>query len=662
LRDVPGEALRGYYTKALELLAAEPDASYARTSLLSDDERRTLAEVNDTHRAYPRDKCVPRLFEEQAGRTPQAVAVEACGESLTYEQLNERADRLAHHLRSMGVGPEATVALCAERSVEAVVGLLGILKAGGAYLPLDPATPAGRLRLMLADARPRVLLTTERLRGALPDAPPTVMLDADWPEVTRDDGANPDGLARPEHAAYVIYTSGSTGTPKGVVVEHASLTNYLSWVNRALAGGPQEVVPQLSGLGFDASLKQLLAPLLRGGRVWVVPDEVVSRPEKLMREFGSRPEVALNCVPSLWAALLDAFESGGATPPAAGLKRLLVGGEPLEPALLERTQRALPGLEVINLYGPTEATANATAARLVPGGTLNIGRPVDTARVYVLGEGMELLPPGVTGELYVGGVGVARGYLNRPALTAESFKPDPFAAEPGARLYRTGDVVRLLADGSLEFVGRADRQLKVRGFRVEPGEIEAALAEHPEVKEASVVPQEGERGHPLLAAYVVPRQAHRPSPDELRGFLKERLPAYMLPDVFMLLDALPRTTHGKVDRQALPPIREGRRSQAAEYAAPRNPLEELLAEIWASTLGLERVGIHDDFFQLGGHSLLAMRIVTAVRSTFRLSLSLRRVFEAPTVAQMAQVVEAGLIADIEGLTDDSVQRLMGHES
>ena len=642
--------MAGHFHALLESVIRNPSAAIGDLEILTGAERQQLlVEFNDTKTDYPKDKCFHQLFEEQVQRTPDSVAVVFEGKQLTYAQLNARANQLAHHLQTLGVGPEILVAICLQHCLETVVGVLGILKAGGAYLPLDPAYPKERLAFMLQDAHAPVVLTRKDWLESLPDyGGRVVCLDSGWETIARESEKNPVSRATAQSLAYVMYTSGSTGQPKGVMCEHGGLVNYLCWVNEGPLGDPGLCMPLTTKLTFDMCLKQLFPPLLRGSEVWILPEQVLAEPATLLSALAARSKVGLNCVPSLWTAILHAIQSGQATPPGEGLTYLFFGGEPLSKELVARSLSALPHLQIWNIYGPTEATANASAARVIPGDEVTIGRPIANTRIYILNSLLHPVPIGVQGELYIGGTGVARGYLNRPDLTAEKFVPDPFRAEPGARMYKTGDLARYRPDGNIEFLGRADHQVKIRGFRIELGEIEAALGQHPAVREAVVMAREDAAGDPSaslltekrLVAYVVAEREPLPTTTDLRNFLKEKLPEYMVPAVFVLLDALPLMPNGKIDRRALPAPDRSRPELDGAFVAPRTPTEELLAEIWAQLLNIERVGIHDNFFDLGGHSLLATQLVSRMRESFQVEIPLRRLFEVPTVAGLAESIEA----------------------
>ncbi|MBA3530781.1 MAG: amino acid adenylation domain-containing protein, partial [Ardenticatenales bacterium] len=634
------ERMQSHFERLLASIAADLDQPISALSLLAEEERHTILGVwNESHQPYPLDESFPALFEAQVARTPEATALRYEGETLNYRDLNERINRLAHRLREAGVGPEALVALCLERSVEMVVGILALLKAGGAYLPLDPTTPTERLAFMLADSQAPLLLTQRSLAAQLPPYEGKVLhLDDEQEALLHYPAENPASLVRPEHLAYVIYTSGSTGRPKGTLINHRSLTNYLCWVTQTLLSEQVQHLPATTRVTFDASLKQLLAPLLTGRAVWLLGEEIVTQPDRLLDLLKSQPNTAINCVPLLWQAILEEFEhsSDMATPP---ISHLFLGGEAASPELLRRTFARLPRISVWNLYGPSEATANASAARLQPGDPLTIGHPIANTQLYLLDADLQPVPVGVPGELYIGGEGLARGYLNQPGLTAERFVPHPFATEAGLRLYRTGDLGRYLPDGSIEFMGRRDYQIKVRGFRVELGEIEAVLHEHPAIAQAIVTAQEaGAAGaDKRLVAYIVPQAGQEEINLALPAFLREKLPEYMIPAHIVLLENLPLTATGKLDRKALPVLTW--QPTAGRFTAPRTPTEESLAEIWAEVLALERVGVEESFFALGGHSLLATRCMSRIRQRFEMDLPLRILFEYPTIAALGPEID-----------------------
>ncbi len=619
--------------RLLEQAAADPSRRLSEIPLLGEEERRrVLGEWNDTAAGFP-SLPVHERIAARAARTPDAVAVVSGAETLTFAELDARANRLARHLRGLGVGPDARVGLFLERSAETVVGVLGILRAGAAYVALDPSCPDERLRFMLRDAGSGALVTraplAERVAGW---GGATVRLDEDADAIGRESAGAPRVEVAPESLAYVIYTSGSTGAPKGVLVEHRGLSNYLAFFDREILGEEGFSLPLVSRLSFDAHVRQLYPPLLRGEPVWVLPEEVATDPVRVLEALGSRDRVSFGGVPSLWGAVLDAVESGG-RPAPRDLRAVLLGGEALSAELVRRTLARFPGVRIWNHYGPTEATVNTAVARVDDPQRITLGRPIANARVYLLDAHGGTVPVGVAGELYVGGTGVSRGYLGRPDLTAERFLPDPFSGEPGARLYRSGDRVRWLASGELEYLGRVDRQVKVRGFRIEPGEVEAVVLAQEGVREAVVVVR-GEGAEQRLVAYVTGEVEGT----GVRAQLRESLPEYMVPAAIVVLERLPLTPNGKVDRRALP--EPGPAGEGEWHVAPRTPAEEILAGIWSECLGVERVGADADFFALGGHSLAATGMISRVRGAFGVEVPLRAVFEAPRLAALAERIES----------------------
>ncbi|NBC43821.1 amino acid adenylation domain-containing protein, partial [Corallococcus exiguus] len=615
---------------------AEPSRAVSQLPLLSEDERRrVLGEWNATRRPYE-DAGLAALLEAQAARTPDAVALVCGTERLTYRALHRRANALASRLRAEGVGPEVVVGLCVRRSVELVVGMLGILKAGGAYLPLDPNYPAERLAYMLEDSGARLLLTQASLAGTLgADGVRPVLVDA--PEALGEASEHgPGDGAGPEHLAYVLYTSGSTGRPKGVQVVQRNVANFFAGMDERVPVGPRPVWLAVTSVSFDISVLELLWTLARGFQVVVHGDEVGAA--SVLAEVRQHAVTHLQGTPSLARALLL---EPGAEDVLGTLRCLMVGGEALPPALAASLARRLPR-RLLNMYGPTETTVwSSTHTVGAAESPVPIGRPLANTELYVLDAHLRPVPGGVAGELYIGGEGVVRGYRGRPELSAERFIPDPFSGRPGARLYRTGDLARWKADGTLEFLGRVDFQVKVRGFRIELGEVEAVLARHPGVQAAVVSAREEAPGDRRLVAYAVPRPGHTLDVGSLREHLRRGLPEYMVPSAFVVLAALPLTPNGKVDRKALPaPEGRGLEPRREAFVAPRTPTEERVAGLWARLLQVERVGLHDDFFELGGHSLLAARLVAAVRASFGVEVPLRDVFSAPTVAGLAERLQA----------------------
>ncbi|MEW5928740.1 MAG: amino acid adenylation domain-containing protein, partial [Gemmatimonadota bacterium] len=627
--------MAGHYVRLLEGVAAAPETPVARLALLPPEEaREVVLGFNATDARFDGGGApLHRLFEEQAARTPDAVAVVFEGGELTYAALDGRAARLARRLRGLGVGPETRVGVCAERSPELVVALLATLKAGGAYVPVDPDHPAERIAYVLADAGVAVLLAQAGAAASLPEhAAAVVLLDAEPAPGEAAPGGAPGVEVPPDALAYVIYTSGSTGRPKGAMNAHRGVVNRLLWMQAEYGIGPGDAVLQKTPFSFDVSVWELFWPLITGARLVLARPGGHRDPAYLSRLVEEQSVTTLHFVPSM----LRVFLEHGETERCGSVRRVVSSGEALPADLVGRFFERLPHAGLHNLYGPTEAAVDVTSWRCGPadaGRPVPIGRPVANTRVYVLDRGGEPAPVGVPGELHIGGVQVGRGYLGRPALTAEKFVPDPFSPRPGARLYRTGDLARWLPGGVAEYLGRTDFQVKVRGFRVEPGEIEAALAAHPSVRESVVVAREDGPGEPRLVAYAV-ADGGAASPDALRAWLRERLPEHMVPSTFVLLDALPLSPNGKTDRGALP-APERAAGSAAAYAAPRSEAEAALAAIWADVLGVERVGVHDHFFDLGGTSLLAVRVGSRVQEAFGVGLPLHALFQAPTVEALS---------------------------
>ncbi|HEX2188744.1 MAG TPA: amino acid adenylation domain-containing protein, partial [Longimicrobiaceae bacterium] len=628
------ERMAAHWVEALRQAAADPDRPVAELPLLLPEERELLAAWSDTARPYP-ERCLHELFAEQAARTPDAAALRHRGRTVSYAELDRRANRLAHHLRARGVGPEARVGICLERTPDLVAAMLAVQKAGGAYVPVDPAHPADRVAYVLEDAGAAAVVSHTRLADRLPAGVPRVLLDAEeealaeWPETA------PEGGAEPRSLAYVLYTSGSTGRPKGVQLEHRSASQVVHFLRDLVRPEDRAVTLGSTSVSFDVSVAEVYGTLCWGGTL-VLVENALALPE--VAGEGIRLVVT---VPSAAAELLRA----GGIPDS--VRAFNLGGEPL-PAELARELYALGHVDrVLNLYGPTEDTTYSTWSEVARGAErVRIGRPVANSRGHVLDPAGSPVPVGVPGELFLAGAGVGRGYHARPDMTAERFVPDPFSAEPGARMYRTGDRVRWLADGELEYLGRGDFQVKVRGFRIEPEEVESALRAHPSVGEAAVAARPGAAGEARLVAWLLPAEdGARPDPAELRAWLRERLPDYMVPSAFVILDRFPRTGSGQVDRRALPtPDAAAEQAAAPAHAAPRTPTEEVVAAMWAETLGTERVGIHESFFDLGGHSLLGAQLAARARSALGVDLPIGTLFEAPTVAEFAARVDEALRA------------------
>ena len=623
-----------HYQTLLEAAIQNPDQSISTLPLLPEGERRrVLVEWNDTKRDYPQ-ACVHELFEAQVERRPEAVALVSGEQQLSYAELNRRANQLAHELRSKGVGPETVVGICVERSPDLLGALLGVLKAGGAYVPLDPAFPRERLLFMLRDAGVQVLLTQESLRAKLSKSSARfVCLDSDWTAIAKQPSENCRSGAGPENLAYVIYTSGSTGLPKGVEVTHRALSNFLASMQVKPGLTERDTLLAVTTASFDIAALELYLPLTVGARVNLVSRDTATDGQRLREALATSGTTCMQATPTTWRLLVNA---GWERSPHL---KVLCGGEPLPRELAN--ELAARAAAVWNMYGPTETTVWSAVYQVTSAtGPVFVGRPIANTELYVLDSQMQPVPIGVPGELYIGGDGLARGYRNRPDLTAEKFVPHPFSQEPGARLYNTGDLARYRADGNLELLGRRDHQVKIRGFRVELGEIEAALGEHPAVQATAVVTREEAPGEQRLVAYAVLQPGSLARAEELRSFLKSKLPDYMLPSRFEFLDSLPVNPSGKVDRRALPAPGSGRLEGVASYVAPRTELEKKLAAIWAEVLQLDRVSIHDNFFDLGGHSLLAVKLVARLEKAVGKKLPVICIFQLPTISELAVLVSS----------------------
>ena len=636
--DATAARMAGHLLTLLAGAVADPDAPLSALPLLTPAERHQLVVAwNATDADYPREACLHELFEAQVRRRPDAVAVLAGDATLTYAELDRRANRLAHALRRLGVAPEARVGICLERAVELVVAILGVLKAGGAYVPLDPGYPRERLAFMLEDAKVAVLLTQARLRAAVPaGTTPCVCLDADAGALAREPDHAPASDVTAEHLAYVIYTSGSTGRPKGIALRHTGVVNNLVDLNRSFAIGPADRVLAISSPSFDMCVYEVLGTLEAGGAI-VLPEAARERDPAHWAALMHRHGVTVwNSAPPLLGMLVEHAEAHGLRFDA--LRVAILGGDWVPVTMPDRLRARAPGVRVVVLGGATEASIHSIVYpvdrtdptwRSIP-----YGRPMRNQRAYILDRHVELVPVGVPGELYLGGVGLARGYVDRPDLTAEKFLPNPFGG-PGERIYRTGDLARWRPDGTIELLGRIDFQVKIHGHRIELGEIVAALKTHPAVQHAVVVAREDRPGVKRLVAYVVADPAARPSPGELRALLRDRLPGYMVPSAVVLLDRLPLSPNGKVDRRALPPPDPGRPDLGTPLVAPRTPLEAALAALWAELLGLDRVGVEDDFFELGGSSIQAAQLVNRLQERLGEIVHVVAVFDAPTVAALA---------------------------
>jgi nonribosomal peptide synthetase DhbF len=639
-----------HFQVVLEAVAASPQLEVGNIDLLEENERKQiLEEWNRTARDYPHISRLTELVEKHAERSPGAMAVTCQGKELNYKDLNDRANQLARYLIRQGVGPETKVGICVERSVGMVIGLLGIWKAAGAYVPLEPSHPDDRLKLIVKDAEIRFLVTGGQLVDRFSDQPSLQLIDLnkDWEAIAQQSPENIQAQLTPDHAAYVIYTSGSTGKPKGVVVTHRSLHNLFNAVDENLHFNPSDVWTMFHSYAFDFSVWEIWGALIYGGRLVIVPHLVARAPEEFCHLVHKEGVTILSQTPSAFQHFMRADEALDLGEKLK-LRAVIFGGEMLEFQGLERWfaryDDDLP--QMINMYGITETTIHTTYQRVTRknlvecSGSL-IGGPLANYRIYVLNQHLQPAPVGVRGELYIGGEGVARGYFNLPSLTAERFVPDPFA-QPGSRIYRTGDLARWNKDGNLEFGGRADQQVKIRGFRIELGEIEAALKGYPEVAQAVVIAREGKSGEKQLLGYVVPAPEATIDPATLRHRLARVLPNYMVPAAIVELDKLLLTVNGKLDVKALP--NPGFKASKS-YRAPRTAQEETLCSLFNEVLGMEHVGINDNFFEIGGHSLLAIRLVSRIRATLGLELSIRNLFEAPTVAGLAARMVNPILAD-----------------
>jgi len=630
----------GHLEVLLEGIVETPDRDVRELPLLTEPERQQLlVEWTNTESPYPRELCFHQLFEAQAARTPQATAVVHGNQELTYDEINRQANQLAHYLKKRGIGPDVAVGICMHRSIEMLVGLLGILKAGGAYLPLDASYPPERLSFMIEDAAVSLVLTQERLRASLLDhSAQLICLDSEWSRVGTESENTPVNVATPLNLVYIIYTSGSTGRPKGVMITHTGLGNYLSWCTQAYAVGEGSGSLVHSPLGFDLTVTSLLAPLVCGQRVTLLSEEEgIDGLSKALSDCWDYS--LLKITPSHVEGLNYSLAPEAA---ADATRALIIGGEALLGETLEFWRREAPGTRLINEYGPTETVVGCCVYE-VPAtdaafGPVPIGRPIANTQLYILDDHMQVVPIGVPGELYIGGAGVARGYLKRPELTAEKFLPHPFAKESGARLYKTGDLARYLSGGTIEFLGRIDHQVKVRGHRIELGEIETSLMQHSGVRESVVIARDGSDRAKELVAYVVPEPDASPSVEELQSFLRAKLPEYMVPAAFTMLEALPLTSNGKVDRRSLPAPELSRPDLRQPYVAPRDALEEQLVKACEQVLARRSVGIRDNFFALGGDSLLAVRLFAQIENRFGRKLPLATLFKSPTIEQLAQLL------------------------
>ncbi|MEM8722530.1 MAG: amino acid adenylation domain-containing protein [Cyanobacteria bacterium P01_G01_bin.39] len=632
------ERMSRHFQTLLEAIVEDPQRRVSELPLLREAERQQLLiEWNDTQVDYPQDKCIHQIFEKQVEKTPDAVALVFEDQQLTYRELNTRANQLAHYLQSLGVKSEVLVGICVERSVEMVVGLLGILKAGGAYVPLDPHFPQERLSYMLADSKVEVLLSQSSLQTSLSlleHQAQVVYLDTDWDAVGQQSQDNLEVEVDSKNLAYVIYTSGSTGKPKGVQIPQRALTNFLNSMHLTLGITEEDVLLSVTTLSFDIAALEVFLPLISGSHLVLISRDVAMDGSQLIERLSTSNVTLMQATPATWRLLLAAGWQGGKP------LKVLCGGEALDNSLAaDLVER---GAQVWNLYGPTESTIWSAVYQLesqlktsATEGTIPIGHPIANTQIYLLDQNLQPVPIGVAGELHIGGDGLARGYLNRPELTQEKFITNPINPYLSPRLYKTGDLARYLSDGNIECLGRIDHQVKIRGFRIELGEIESILNTHPQIQQGVVIAREDIPRNKSLVAYIVTSEESIQS-DQLREFLSFKLPAYMVPNIFVPLETLPLTPNGKVDRKTLPAPDVSR--SEAEFISPRNSREKTIASIYAEILKQEKIGINDNFFELGGHSLLATQVISRLREEFQIDLPLRSLFQRPTVAQLTEYI------------------------
>ncbi|MHC0068640.1 non-ribosomal peptide synthetase [Nostoc sp. UIC 10890] len=638
----------GHFQTLLESIVANPQQHISNLPLLrAAEQHQLLVEWNNTQTDYPKDTCIHELFEEQVAKTPDAVAVIFENQQLTYQQLNYCANELAHYLISLGVKPEVKVGICVERSLDLIVGLLGILKAGGAYVPLDPAYPQERLAFMLQDSQISILLTQQHLLKTLPSYQAQVIcLDRDRDCIAAHQQNSPESYIAPDNLIYTIYTSGSTGKPKGVQITHRNIVNFLTAIQQHLQLTNLDSLLSVTSLSFDIAGLEIFLPLTLGAKVILVSREVTADGLQLLKQLNNSAATVMQATPATWEMLLEAGWKGKAQ------LKILCGGEALTQNLA--TQLLQQGTEVWNLYGPTETTIWSTIHRIDQQQALvTIGRPIANTQIYILDKYLQPVPVGIPGELYIGGAGLARGYFHQPELTKEKFIQNPFSSDPESRLYKTGDLARYLGGGNIEFIGRLDNQVKIRGFRIELGEIEAVLSQHPAIQKTAVIVRDDVSDDKSIVAYIVSNKEEALTNDKLRRFLKHKLPGYMMPSFFVLLDTFPLTPNNKLDHHALPAPEQAKEAEDT-FVAPQNELELQLTKIWEKNLGIQPISIRDNYFDLGGHSLLAVRLFAEIEKTFSKNLSLATLFQAPTVEQIASLLrQKEWSATLSGVTESS---------
>jgi amino acid adenylation domain-containing protein len=630
--------MAGHFEKLLGGIVSNPDQQVSKLPLLTDAETHQLVvEWNRTQMEYARDLGVHQLFESQAARTPNATAVVFDGKSLTYAELDRRSNQLARHLILLGAKTDGLIAICLERSLDMLVGLLGILKAGSAYVPLDPAYPPDRIAFMLENSEAPLLVTQASLKQHLPAShAKVVLIDSDWTEIAEQSDKNPTLAHKPENRAYVIYTSGSTGKPKGVEIPHAAVVNFLTTMAKQPGMAAGDRLLAVTTLCFDIAGLEMYLPLTQGASLEILSREVAADGNQLLAKLKTSGATMMQATPATWRMLLEAGWGGD-----RGLK-ILIGGEAVSQKLAG--QLVERSASVWNVYGPTETTIWSTLSQLHRDATVTIGRPIGNTEIFILDKVLQPVPIGIAGELHIGGDGLARGYLKRPELTAEKFIRRPLNLGPAlstdsaGRLYKTGDLVRYLPDGNIEFLGRIDHQVKIRGFRIELGEIETVLRQHPVINDTVVVAREDTPGDKRVVAYLVPTGGGSLTTAELRSFLKEKLPEYMIPSVFVTLKSMPLTPNGKVDRRALPAPDQTALTRTETMAAPKDSIEKQLVEIWETSLNVRPLGVKDNYFELGGHSLVAVKIMNRIAQEFGKTLPISTLLQAPTIEQLAAIL------------------------
>jgi amino acid adenylation domain-containing protein len=649
-------SMANHFQTLLESIITNLEQPISKLSLLTPaEQQQILVGWNSTQTTYPLEFTLHQLIETQVEKTPDAIAVKFADQQLTYRELNNRANQLAHHLQNLGIKPEVLVGICVERSLEMVIGLLGILKAGGAYVPLEPHLPQERLAFMLADTQVKVLLTQQHLVAELPEhSAQLICLDTDWEIIAQASEKNLEIAVTPENLAYVIYTSGSTGKPKGAMNTHRGICNRLLWMQDVYQLTEADCVLQKTPFGFDVSVWEFFWTLLTGARLVLAKPKGHQDSAYLVQLIVQEKVTTLHFVPSM----LQIFLQEQGLSECQSLRQVMCSGEALPYALQERFFAHL-NAELHNLYGPTEAAVDVTywaCERDSNSPVVPIGRPIANTQIYLLDSDLQPVPVGVAGELHIGGVGLARGYLNRPDLTAQKFIPNPFSYNPAARLYKTGDLARYRYDGTIEYLGRIDYQVKIRGFRIELGEIEAILGQHPAIQEAVVLVREDHPGEKRLVAYVVTSANSHVS--EFRSYLKSKLPDYMMPAAFVMLDSLPLTVNGKVDRRALPLPEIARPDLQVTYIAPTTEVEQTMTTVWQEVLQVEKVGINDNFFDLGGHSLLMVKVQNKLQELLSQELSILELFQYPTINSLANYLsEAKIQASDLVTTELQAQKL-----